>query len=376
MDQSLEILANHKYFVTGVISLIELVLSKSNEMETKGFTEKDRLSHERLRTTCKTVLEGYKYGIENENTKEDVAVDQGKIIKKVYNVLKNCITELKEKNLALLTKRNSEGRIITIIPGVDLGLIIASLTETDTSQLWQYLYMMYISSCKMILMINKHKQKGEVWDAVCLFERELAGTGILVAGKAFNPYIGVGGGSDTADFSVDTMFDGVDKIKPVDPNSGMLEMIGIDKMIDIDKLSDQLKNISQEDIDIATKNIADLLGASNDSDVKDVCSTLVQNIVKDLKENGLSNMFTTAESVTQKLGNQIDISKMKKTASMVGNFMKNSDDKLKNLKDDKGNPIGPNILKQLSMPLQLAKMMGAGNMGTQSEKSPKKKGKK
>ena len=369
MDQNLELLVCNKHFVTSAISIVELVLNKSKELETTNIIKSGDKSHTRLQNACMDVSMNYK----NNFTTESTAVDHGKIIKKVYNVLKTNLSELSSKNNNLFAQRNEKNQIITIIPGVDIGLVVPYLTEDEKTNLWNYVHLLFISSVKMIFSINKHNREGKIWGTVEVLEKELSKTGIMINGSLFNPFVGVG--DDTGELTADSVIENAQNVQT--KSNSMLESLGVGSlgnMMDMNKLNDQLKNISQEEIDIATKNIAELLGAGNDSDVKDVCSTLVSNIVTDLKENGLQNMFATASSVSAKIKGKIDMNKMKKTTGMVVDFMKNSDEKLSKMKDEKGNPIGSNLLKQLSIPLQMAKMFGQDkNTSIPTPETPKKK---
>jgi hypothetical protein len=297
-----------------------------------------------------------------EYTTDNTGVDQGRIIKKVFKTLKDNVENLKTKDVALFTKRNSDGKIMTIIPGLNLGLIVPYFSEEEVSRLWQYVYMMYVSSLRMIYMVNETRKKPELMETLDVFEKDLAKSGMLVCGKVFNPYVGLGADSIHDMDELMKSAEGIKKTDSVMNAGGLLGMLGIDKLMDGDKLSEQLKNISQSDIDEATKNITDLLGASGDSDVSEVCSTLVNNIVADLKENGLESFSTVADRVSEKIGNKFDVNKMKKTALKMGNMMNDSENKLKNLKDKDGNPIGEDIMKHLSIPLGLAQSMGLGKM--------------
>jgi hypothetical protein len=143
----------------------------------------------------------------------------------------------------------------------------------------------------------------------------------------------------------------------------VLSQLGIDKMVDMDKLNDQLKNMNEDEIQDVTKNITEILGANNDDDVKEVCSTLVRNIVDNLKENGISNMIETLSSISKNVGDKIDPNKMKKTAASMNTFMQNSESHLRNLKDENGNNIGDKIFKTMGKPLELAKYMSEMNAG-------------
>jgi hypothetical protein len=47
---------------------------------------------------------------------------------------------------------------------------------------------------------------------------------------------------------------------------------------------------------------------------------------------------------------------MEKTAGLMGNFMQNSNDKIKDLKDENGNPVGGQLLSQFETMMNMAKM--------------------
>ena len=178
----------------------------------------------------------------------------------------------------------------------------------------------------------------------------------------FNPYIGIMRDNDTYD--VGKMFENVDKLET--PEGLSLETIfkytGIDKMVDPSQIQDQLQNIKPEEISDATRQITKLLGAENDKDINEVCGTLVEGIVDDLRQNkgGLKGMFETAKSVTEKLGSKLDKNKMKKTAQQMTGFLQNGESNLRGMTDDKGNNIGEKIFQSIKLPLQMVQNMDSG----------------
>ncbi len=360
METDLELINRQTYFVSAVVSLIRMVKEKSQTIELT-LTPVQQKAHLKFRETCDNILAEY--------TTDNTGVDQGRIIKKVFKTLKNNVENLKAKDVALFTKRNSDGKIMTIIPGLNLGLIVPYFSEEERTTLWQYIYMMYVSSLRMIFMVNETRKKPELMETLTEFEKDLGKSGMLVCGKVFNPYIGLGADS----MSIDEMMKSADGIKKTDSGisaGGLLGTLGIDKLMDGAKLAEQLKNITQAEIDEATKNITELLGATGDSDVKEVCSTLVNNIVADLKENGLESFSTVADRVAEKIGDKFDVDKMKKTALKMGNMMNDGENRFKNLKDEDGNPIGEDILKRLPIPFSgIMESMGFGKM---DEKAPEK----
>jgi hypothetical protein len=65
-------------------------------------------------------------------------------------------------------------------------------------------------------------------------------------------------------------------------------------------------------------------------------------------------MIQTAKSVTDKIRTSIDPNKMKKTAGQLSSFLQNSEAKIKDMKDEKGNPIGSQLMETLEAPLKMA----------------------
>lgn len=359
-EKNFEIVVNHLSFTTALTEFVTLVKNKSLENTFDQKNIKLVTSHKRLRETCTKLIAGFS----NDGGSEDF--DQGRIIKKIYKTLSTHIDKLLgttddkgnyTSDVTLFTIRNDEGKIVTIIPGLDVNLVIGLLTPEELKSLWGYLYIIFISSVRMISTINKHKQEGNIWNTLPIFQARVTKLG-LTAGtnkKLFNPYVGLT--SDTT-LDVSTMFAAVDDIKQPSAES-MLGNLGLDinKLIDVDKLNEALKNIGQDDINEATKHIVSVLGASGDNDTSSVYATLVNDIVDDLKTNGLTNMFETAQSVSKKAAGKVDRNQMTKAAMGLSNFMKNGEEQMKQMKDDKGNPLGADIMKTLETPMNLISAM-------------------
>lgn len=347
--QNLELLINHHTFVISFIELINLVNNKSIELIQQSVD--NAKSHERLQSTCCNLLANFQKNEDND-------FDEGKIIKKIYKTISKNLdklvnTENDKSSIELFFIRNEEHKLVTIIPGVELSLVVKEFNEEELNILWGHLYILFISAAKMLSLKNDHKKTSKVWEIIPILQERVAKMGLTIGKdkKTFNPYIGFNDGNSNVD--IDNLFNGVEIAQ--DPSTlSIMENLGIEKLLDINKLSDQLKNCSEEDIESATQQIASMLG-SDDSDVKDVCGTLVSGIVKDIKENGLKSMSKTAESVAQKVKHTMDKKKMEKTANQLSNFIDKGQEELKNMKDEKGNPIGANILKNLGASMNFIK---------------------
>jgi hypothetical protein len=365
MDSSknLEIVINHHAFTSSLLEIVTLVKSKSLGV-TSGVTVNNdprfAQAHAGLVGVCDQLLAGFS----KDKTKEERdEFDQSRVIKKIYKTLAQHVdmmigTEENEykPDIKLFKLRNDDGKILTIIPGLNIGLVVNTFTDDELNSLWGHLYTVFISSVRMVLTINTHKKEGKIWNTVTILQDRVTKMGLTV-GKdkmAFNPYVGLSGGND---INVNNLFANAEGIKQT-TESGVGSM-GLENFVDVDKFNNELKNIQQEDLDGCTENIVNMLGAQGDSDVNDICSKLVDEIAKDLKTNGLKNMMSTAQKVTEKLKGKLDPSKMQKTALQLRDFMENSERNLKNMKDENGNPIGEDVLNKLAIPMQFVQGMGS-----------------
>lgn len=354
-NKNLNIAIYHKYFTDSLIEILNIVMTKSELVDLISLDQNDRTqkklfnSHERLRKACTELKNGFN-GIDSN-------YDQARIIKKIYRVVTQNLTKLyPEPQKELFELKNQEGATITIIPGLDIQLIMKNMETEEFEKFWDYFYMMYISSVIMITEINEHKKNGKVWEILPQMKDRVIKSGMFSHdGKMFNPFLGfmpesLNGQKFNCD--MDTMFNSVEQLEtPSGPSlTEIMAIPGMDKaFINIEQLNEQLKNVNPEEIEDATNNIAKLLGAENDSDVKEVCHSLVGGIVEEMKHNegGLQGMMQVAERVSEKIGKNIDRRKMQKTANQLNSFIKDSENTLKNFKDKDGNPIGENIMNSL-----------------------------
>ena len=292
--------------------------------------------------------------------------DMTHYIRKAFNTLKlkdHCIM-LSEKNSILFRAKDEQNRIMTIIPGINIIVGYGLLTSEETTTFWQYMHLFAIAVFRLIEGSNNEvysKQKyAHVIATLVALETEIAKTGVMFNNQIFNPFLGLGE-SASSSYGVSQLFTGAEL-----PNKhnvtmeSVLSMMGVEKMFDESKLKDELQNFSEENANEATNRIAAMLGASDNPEVKEVCGTLISDIVANFKENGIQNIGQTLMKVANDAKHKIDINKMKKTAHSMQNFMANSQDMMKNLKDQNGNPVGEQLLNSMSVPLSMMKMMNQG----------------
>jgi hypothetical protein len=358
-SKKIKIMTHHKYFNTSLTEVLNILVNKSNTVDTSLLSVKITKAHKRLRDTCEKLKGGF--SLNNEN------YDQSKIIKKIYKVITQYISKFyPEPSTELFRLKNESGEIITIIPGVDINLIIPLMSESEIDNLWNYMYVMYISSVSIISIVNEHK-KGKVYEIMPDMRERVVKSGILNGGGESNPFFGLFS-NNHQEYDINDMFKNVDNIDDPasDIMSSLFKMSGIEKLIDTDSLGDQLKNIKQEDITEATKSITKMLGAEDDEDITEVCNSMVEDVVKNLTNNsdkGIEGMRETIKNMSSKISSNVDNKKLSKVLGKLSTFMENGEENLKNLKDENGNMIGESIFESLKGPLEMLQNMKKGNNG-------------
>jgi hypothetical protein len=340
------------YFLYSVKSLVNMIKTKSETMANENKLQQGKEeAHRKLRTTCDDILNEFK------TTLDDSGVDHVKIIKKVFYVLKDNMNLLAIKDAKIFTIRNEEGKITSIIPGINMNLVFELMDEEEKKKVWFYLYALFVSSVNLVYSNtpeNKHKKS--VLEMVDKLRKEMVTTSKELGTEfmAFNVFMGVSD-TDTGDINMDSLMSKDINIPGTEANAGFLGNLGLGNLMNLNSLSDEIKKFTDNDVNDTVDTLGELLG--NDSDVKDVCSTMVKTVIDDLKTNGVENIFDIAQRVTSKLGGVISPEKMAKTAYKMGDLMENNKDKLKDLKDENGNPIGENLFKQFQSTFSMAKNM-------------------
>lgn len=320
-----------------------------------------------------SVSQAFINGLKNTETQFDYT----KTIKKSFSVLKsdsNCDLLL-AKDKKLFELRDEEGKITTIIPGLDIKIGYNLLKEEEIVVFWQYIYLFACSVFRMIENANDktsfQTKYSHVLDTLAKLEEDIAKTGVMFNNQIFNPFIGVG--ENNSNYSVDEMFTG-----GALPNEQKLSMdsilstLGIDKLLDEDKIKEQLENFDEEQTNEATDQIMKLLGVTDNPDIREVCGILISDIVAGLKQDGVSKIGDTLMNVTQKAKEKIDHRKMQQTAGQMHHFMTNSKETMKNMTDADGNPIGQQLMDNMAIPLSMMSMFGMGGAMPNSDSNPKK----
>lgn len=341
------------FFVYSVKNLVDFLKNKSETLTSeKKIPDAKIEAHRKLRNTCQDIITEFD---KKAATFDDSSVDQVKIIKKIFYVLKDNMDLLDNKDASLFTIRNAENKITSIVPGININLVYEFLDDAEKQRVWFYLYALFVSSVTLVYSNtpeNKHKKS--VTDMVTKLRKEMNTMSKELGADmmAYNVFMGLNN-DDNGEINMDALMSKDIMIPGTEANAGFLNSLGLGSLMNLGSLSDEIKKFSDDDVEDTVNTLGEMLG--NDSDVKDVCSTMVKTVIDDLKMNGVENIFDIAQRVSSKLGGVISHEKMAKTAFKMGDLMENNKDKLKDLKDENGNPIGENLFKQFQSTFDMAK---------------------
>lgn len=302
-------------------------------------------------------------------TQKFTVEDIGDFIKKTFTVISGNITLLKSQDVKLFQLRESKNNKlirVTILPGIDLNEAYNLLNDNAKTLLWKYVKSLYIAASKLVLLVNKTGISEDIvrktselssnfnqQEIFSVFHTTFPNS-TLIDKEDFDPFIGVGTNNGDG-FSVNDIVNvskSIDTNQSSDPGIGsMLKMVGVDKMINLDDLSNQLKNINQQDITEATENIKKLLGNNIDEGTSEMIGIMLNDITNELKTDNLTkgdpinNIVKIAETVAKNMLPKIDPKKvdMNKVWASTQNMAKN-------YVDDKGNKVfqGGNPLSMLT----------------------------
>lgn len=220
-----------------------------------------------------------------------------KIMEPYNNLLKN-------QNLVNEAVEEIFTRPVVVLPMIDLSQIWQQLTSPQKEKIWM--------SCRLVYMTGFQAIE-QSHEEACRKNRETQETPVLTATPVtkegekeklvFDPFVGVG--SNNEEYCVTDVYKGMEALEDIkykDPGvSSLMSFFNIDKLVDVDKITDQLKNMTQEDIEKATNSIQSLL-SSNDNHTQKFLKTMLDKI-----RDQLQNVDLTSGSSPEKLGKLTDI---------------------------------------------------------------------
>ena len=318
----------------------------------------------------KNVCENSKKLLDAIISKTVTTENEGNIIKKVYITLSSNVNLLKNKDIKIFKlkkKKNNKQVKITVIPAIDIGASWNLLDFETQEKIWLYMKALYINSTRMINNVNNlnnvnnvhnlnnvnnvHNSSDDVNNMVddflsdynedtllSNFWKSYPDTSIIIK-KEFNPYVGVG--TTNENYGVVQMISGPDVLPDqVQPGiGGVVQMFGVDKMLNMAELSEHLKNLSPDEIEKATTSIKSMLG-NVDEGTSQMIDMMLNDISSELKKedsisgNPMDNIVKIAETVAKGLMPKIDHNKID-----MRNVWNQTKDMANKCQDKDGNPL-------------------------------------
>ena len=302
--------------------------------------------------------------------KGDVTIDGvSGMIKKIFTAVSSNYDLLRDKSPKLfqlkIKKEDNKEVTQTIIPGLDIIYSWYCLTDNDRNDLWFYIENMFISGTKMIHLVNEiHKDNFNISllkeinyarikkDFMLAFpDQEIEVVNVM--NLDVDPFLLGVGSNNNEGFGVENLLASSQDIKNEISTPGigsMAKMLGVDKMLNMEELSNQLKNINKAEIDEATINIKKLLGSNVDENTSDMIGNILNDITDQLKSSDLSsgdpiqNIINIAEKVAQNTLPKIDKNKVD-----IKKVLESTQNLASNYKDKDGNPFMANGVNPLDI---------------------------
>ena len=226
-------------------------------------------------------------------------LDMHKVILRYVGIMREHEAKLKDFDESVFNTP------LYVFPGINLSELMNKVAAEKKKKVFIYLHTLLVISDMMVQSAN---------DEPALEKSNTIDSNGETQTKPleFNPYIGIG--TDNSELSATDMYSAKFPEEPQQkPGIGTIaNMIGIDKVLNLKQLTEQLKNMTKEDIDEATNSIKNLLGNNIDEKTSDLLSDMLCNISDELKNdtmtqgNPLDNIVKIAESVAGKMRPKID----------------------------------------------------------------------
>lgn len=275
-------------------------------------------------------------------------LDYAKIIFKTYHLLKDNSTKITNKDETLFLSP------FVVLPDIDLSQMWEKLMKGQKMKIWTYLSILHLESDLIMSQTNK--------DIQTMDNNNNTSTDL----KEFNPYEGIG--TNNQEYSVEEMYSSLANMETDDEISTpgietIARMIGLNKIINMDELQEQLRNMTKEDIENATDNIKNLLGKNVDEKTSNLINDMLTGISDEMKTremgkgDGLKNIVSVAKKVAGQMQPQIqrdniDVEKLIDSTKIFADQCKNKD----------GTPMFNGKVNPFEMLGKLAKSANTGNM--------------
>ena len=366
-----ETVYNYNIFCTALLELMKMTNGQSVKITAEtACSEKLLARHQKLQSISKKIMDDLK-NFDRENESYDLTTmikseyNCKELIKKVYKILYQNFDLLEgtdgKSDHKIFKILNSEGKLVTVIPGVELSLVSSSFPEKEEKTFWGYIYVMFIASIKISINANKNSKKMENKEfsdklkyIIKVLQKRVNSYGLLSDRKFFNPYFGINLSADE-NMTLEDMFDGTGS-NNVDMMESLMSNISLDKYIDVDELNKHLQNLDDDTIETTTSAISKLLNVGDNQDVKNNLAMLATEVINDLKVNGINNIFETAKKVSQTIDTKVDRKTMEETGKLMSNMLQNSQEQLGSMMNNGSmTKEQSDLINKLSGPLQFMK---------------------
>ena len=300
-------------------------------------------------------------------------LDFAKVIFRTYHLLKDNNVKIRNKDETLFNNP------FIVLPDVDVSQSWSKLIKGQKNKLFTYLTILLIETDILFNQLGQEtsntpsKKLNTEPEAIIKLTENTTGE-ITIVVKAednknseFNPYVGVGE-NNNQQYSVDEMFSSLANMEDEETTVGgiglesIVKMIGLNKIVDFNELTNQLKNMKKEDIENATNDIKKMLGDKVDAKTTTLITDLLTNISEEMKSSDMTkgdpfkHIIKIAESVAGKMKPQIEKGDL--DVSQLGNSVQMFAD---NCKDKDGKPMFEGTMNPFAMLSQFTNITGSKN---------------
>jgi hypothetical protein len=226
-------------------------------------------------------------------------INTARIIKRYHGIMNPVKGKLTNRDVTIFSKP------LFIIPEFNISFFWENLPEDKKNNVWEKLSRLLIYSNIIIDSTPREQRVGE--QNSTSMSKQLVKKGQT---KEVNPFVGIG--ENNTDISVSSLQKEVESGK-VDGNPIMK---ALKNKLNIDELSNQLKNVDKDSISQMTEEVRKIITPNvDDPQVSGLIGEMLTNIGDELKNSDLSNgnlfetMLQIAEKMSTKLANDASSNK-------------------------------------------------------------------
>ena len=236
-------------------------------------------------------------------------------VRKVHTVLNANEKFLLNKDDALFYLKNvsnSRSIKITIIPAIDISEVWRTLSVDEQEYIWQYLRSMYDSATILMNFANTGASASINLPSIYRnFVVTFPNATYIPVRDTHLDHIITSIGDNTI-YSLTDLASGPENLKEDDNDSSsmgnLMNMFGVDKLLDISTFLTKLKNMSPEDIELATAEFKEMLDGL-DAETSELFESVLSDITSEMTKetnftngNSMDNIMNIAQSVSQTIG--------------------------------------------------------------------------